>query len=89
MEKQDDSFKYLGHETLGELVAELRNKLGSVTTLADLIKLEKINDDTKELDDSFIKNLKSDTEENLVKSIPLILRYLNEFGQYDLDQKKK
>jgi len=83
---EDDSYKYLGHETLGELVAELRNKLGSVTLLADMIKLEKSE---KGSNKSFIQKLKPKSEESLLKSLPLILRYLDEFEQYDLDIKKK
>jgi len=83
---EDDSFKYLGHETLGELVAELRNKMGSVTTLADLIELEKTE---KGSNKSFLQRFKPKAEENLLKSLPLILRYLKEFEQYDLNIKKK
>ena len=83
---EDDSFKYLGHETLGELVAELRNKMGSVTTLADMITLEKTE---KGSNKKFVQRLKPKVEESLMESLPLILRYLDEFGQYDLDMKKK
>jgi len=84
MEKQDDSFKYLGHETLGELVAELRNKMGAVTSIADMIKLEQMGGA-----EHMVKKFKPRTEENLLKSLPLILQYLDEFGQYDLNIKKK
>jgi hypothetical protein len=84
MENQDDSFKYLGHETLGELVAELRNKMGSVTNIADIIKLEQVGGKGH-----MVEKYKPIAEENLLKSLPLILRYLKEFEQYDLDMKKK
>ena len=81
---KDDSFKYLGHETLGELVAELRNKMGGVTGLADIIKLENMKGA-----ESFAKRLKPQIEETFLKVMPLIIQYLEEFEQYDLDIKKK
>jgi hypothetical protein len=83
---EDDSFKYLGHENLGELVAELRNKMGSVTGLADLIKLE--NEENGDIV-SFLKRLKPRAEKTLLESLPLILQYLEEFEQYDLGKIKK
>lgn len=87
---EDDSFKYLGHENLGELVAELRNKMGVVTTLNDMIKLENesgVKENSHKLE--YVELVKKKSEETLVKVMPLILRYLNEFGQYDLDNIKK
>jgi hypothetical protein len=80
---EDDSFKYLGHEKLSELVAELRNKMGSVVVLSDLLKLQK-DDKNKE----FIEKMLPNAKENFIKSIPLIIRYLREFEEYDLSEKK-
>jgi len=84
MEKQDDSFKYLGHETLGELVAELRNKMGSVVNYYELLKLKNEGEH-----DELIKKLLPDVENSLLKSMSLILRYLKEFEQYELNNIKK
>ena len=81
---EDDSFKYLGHETAAELVAELRNKMGSVVNYVDLLKMK---NDGEHLD--FVEKILPKSEENLLKSMPLILRFLKEFEQYDLDIKKR
>ena len=80
---EDDSFKYLGHETIGELVAELRNKMGNVSNLNDILKLKK---EGKHLD--YVEKVLPSLEENIIKSFPLILRYLKEFEEYDLSEKK-
>lgn len=77
---EDDSFKYLGHKTASELVAELRNKMGCVVNHADLLKLKQ---EGKHLD--FVEKSLPKSEENLLKAMPLILRYLKEFNDYDLD----
>jgi len=81
---EDDSYKYLGHETAAELVAELRNKMGGVATYVDLLNL--LND-TKNY--GVAQRLLPKAEEVMIKSMPLILRYLGEFEEYDLDIKKK
>jgi len=83
---EDDSYKYLGHENLAELVAELRNKMGGVVSYVDLILLENSDDPSIS---GLIKRLKPKAEETMVKSMPLILRYLEEFEQYDLNIKRK
>jgi hypothetical protein len=81
---EDDSFKYLGHDTLGELVAELRNKMGNVVNVVQLLELKK---EGKHLD--FVEKSLPELEDNLIKAMPLLKRYLDEFTQYDLDVKKK
>jgi len=80
---EDDSFKYLGHETIGELVAELRNKMGCVAAYIDLLKFSKEPGMEVRLE-----SLKNDTEKSMFKAFPLILQYLKEFEQYNLDGKK-
>jgi len=83
---EDDSFKYLGHENLGELVAELRNKMGTVTAMSDIITLEQTE---KGSNKSFIQRLKPKVEENFLEGMPLILQYLEEFEQYELNSIKR
>lgn len=84
MEKQDDSFKYLGHNTASELVAELRNKMGNIVNYYELLKLKNSGEH-----DNLVEKLLPNVEQNILKSMPLILRYLKEFEEYDLDIKKK
>jgi len=83
---EDDSFKYLGHENLGELVAELRNKMGTVTAMSDILTLEQTEEGSNK---RFVQKLKPRTEESFLKGVPLILQYLEEFEQYDLNSIKK
>lgn len=80
----DNSFKYLGHKPLGELIAELRNKMGRVTGYADITKLKNIKGA-----EGFTKRLKPKSKETFLKVMPLIHQYLEEFKQYVLDIKKK
>lgn len=54
--------------------------MGCVVNHADLLKLKQ---EGKHLD--FVEKSLPKSEENLLKAMPLILRYLKEFNDYNLD----
>lgn len=86
LEDEDDSYKISEHETLGELVADLRNKCGGVVNFVSL--LEALD---KETDPDIEKTLKKylvQQEEVLKKVTPVLVKILDEFSKYDLEIKQ-
>jgi predicted HicB family RNase H-like nuclease len=73
-----NSFKYTKHEELEKLVADLRNKMSVVTTYVDLIKILK-TENNKE-----IQKYLDNQEEKLIKVMPIIVKFLHDFEDFDL-----
>lgn len=83
---QDDSFKYTKHELLTELLADFRNKMGSVISHIDLLELkDKVSPDKVHKINELIKN----NEDTLIKTKPLLIKYLNDFEEFDIKELKR
>jgi len=76
-----DSFKYTKHEDFNELIADLRNKMGSLINHIGLLEVkDKLTDDKKEVIEKMIqKNV-----EVMIKTKPLILQYLDDIENFDI-----
>ena len=83
---QDDSFKYIKHENLDELIADLRNKMGSVINYISLLELkDKVSPDKIHKINELIKN----NEDTLTKVKPLLLKYLDDIEEFDIKGLKR
>lgn len=74
----EHNLKYKENETLSELVADIRNKMGVVTGLADIIKL------SKNVDSDKIKDIKENQEKRLLEVVPILKKLLHDFEKFDL-----
>jgi hypothetical protein len=76
-----DSYKYTKHDTLDELIADLRNKMGSIINHISLLEVkDKLPDDKKEK----IENIIQENIEVMIKTKPLILQYLDDIEEFDI-----
>lgn len=73
------------YNNLAELVADLRNKLGSLTNYASLCDLLK-DDSLSEDQIKSLEELKEKEHIRLLKSAPLVKGCLDSFEGYNLDQ---
>ena len=81
-----DSYKYTKHDTLDELIADLRNKMGSVINYISLLEVkDRLPDDKKET----IENLIQENIEVMIKTKPLILQYLDDIEEFNIKELKR
>ena len=81
-----DSFKYTKHDSLDELIADLRNKMGSVMNYISLLEVkDRLPDDKKEN----IKNIIQENIEIMIKTKPIIKQYLDDINEFDIKGLKK
>lgn len=83
---QDDSFKYQKHDLLVDMIADLRNKMGPVISFISLLELkDKVSPEKVHKINELIKR----EEEKLKKSKSLLIKYLDDFEDYDIKNIKR
>lgn len=81
-----DSYKYTKHDTLDELIADLRNKMGSIINHISLLEVkDRLPDDKKET----IENMLQENIEVMIKTKPIILQYLDDIEEFDIKDIKR
>lgn len=72
------------HENLSELVADLRNKMGSIVTYFSLLKEKGKIDDSDVKMKQMLQNLIDKNEKTAIENITIVKELLDQFENFNL-----
>jgi len=72
------------HENLSELVADLRNKMGSIVSYFSLLKEKGKIDDSNTKMKQMLQNLIDKNEKTAIENIDIVKDLLDQFENFDL-----